>query len=138
MDLVYDIYLIFTFRGRIFYFFTYFSDIVDTVVGCGVYFDYVYASALICRPAELTFVTWLSVVGIKTVYGLGKYFRRRSFSCSPCAAKKVCVRNTSAFYLIFKCFYYMLLADHIFKCLRPEFSVKSLIRGHIKSLPSAY
>ena len=73
---------------------------------------------------------------IKTVYGLREYLGRGRLSRYPRSAKQIVVGHPTADYLVYQCFDYMLIAYDTVECLRSEFPVKGLIRGHSKvSLP---
>ena len=82
VDLVYDIYLIFSLGRCEAYFFADPSYVINTVVGSCVDLDDVHQGPAYDALADRAFVTWIAVDGRFAVYGSGEYLRDGSLTCS--------------------------------------------------------
>ena len=134
MDLIYDIYSVFSFDRRIEGFFFKLSYKIHTAVGSRVYLGGIGIFTL-GGLAIVTFETGISVLQILTVKSLCEYFRTGGLSRTPGAGKKICVGMLTAFELIFKSCGYMLLGYNIVKGTRSVFSVQCQIHYNIPPSP---
>ena len=124
MHLVNDVDLEFALRWRIFDFLTDFADIFDAVVGSGVNFNDVDASACQNIPADVAFVAGFALRGqAGTVDCAGEYFGGGGFACAARAAEQIGMGGAARFHLVFQCPHDMLLPDDAAERLRTEFSV---------------
>ena len=82
MRLVNNVNTLFKHSGSVHYTVTEVTNVVNTCVGGCVHFYYVCGSTGINGQAVFTFVTWVAVNGIKTVYNLGKNLCAGSFTCT--------------------------------------------------------
>ena len=73
MNLVDYIHTVFCMNGGIICFLTKVTDIVNTVVACGINFNNVKYRTVVNTLAYFTLIAWIAVVGIRTVDRLGKY-----------------------------------------------------------------
>ena len=91
MHLVYDIDLETSCDRRILHLLLDIPDILNTVVGCRIYLNYIYGSACCYGFAGLAFIAGTAVMlrSVRTVDCSCKYFGSRGFACPSCTTKEI-------------------------------------------------
>ena len=123
MHLIDNVDLVFSCGGRIGDLLPDFTDVVHTVVGCGIDLDDVHGSARSDGLAGLTLPAGISVHGMLTVDGLCQNLGYACLSGTSGPTKKIGVANTVRHDLIFQCFHNMVLTLHRSEGVRTEFTI---------------
>ena len=100
MNLVDDVYTIFSFRRWVLDLFPDLTDIFDAVVGCGIDLHYIQG----CSGQDLftarTFPAGTSVHRMFAVHRPGQDLRHRCLTCSAGSAEQICVADSAGADLI--------------------------------------
>ena len=86
--------------GSIISFFTKVTDIVNTVVTCGIYLDNIKYCTGINTAANFTLVTRITVNRMLAIYSLGKDFGTACFTRTSCTCEKVGIGKFTCLKLI--------------------------------------
>ncbi|CCY34123.1 dual specificity phosphatase catalytic domain protein [Ruminococcus sp. CAG:60] len=123
MNLVDNVYLIVSFCRAIGHFLADFTDVVHTVVGCGIDLDHVHRGAGLYRLTHFTFTTGASIYRVLAVYCLRQYFCNGCLTGSSGAAEQIGVSDTVRLDLIGQRGHNVILALDIIEIIRSELPV---------------
>jgi hypothetical protein len=123
VNLVYDVNPVFKIRRRINDLISDITDVINTVVRCGVHFKHVCGRTRVDRLTSGAFAARASVYGRQTVDRLGKDLRAGGLSGTSRAAEKICVRKLVVCNLVFQNRGYMLLTANFIEATRTPFSI---------------
>ena len=123
MNLVDDIYSVFTACRSKSGFITDVSDVVNAVITCGVDFHNVKDRPRLNPLTNFTFTAGIAVDRIQTVDRFGKNLGAGGFSCTSRTGEKIGVRKLTGFDLVFERRGNMRLTDNVRKDLRPVFTI---------------
>ena len=127
MDLVDNIYTAAHFRWRINRVLPQSSDVIDTVIGGGVYFQNVHTAAGIDAPAGGAAVAGVAVLQILAVDGFGQNFGTGGLTGTSGAGEQVGMAEPSRNQLIFQRLGDAPLPHYIVEGLGPVFSIQCLV-----------
>ena len=123
MNLINNIYFIFTFCRAVRNLFSDLTYIIHTIVGCSIDLDHIHCSSCLDCLAHGTFITGAAIYGMLTVDCLRQNFGYCCFTGSSGTAEQIGMSDSVRFYLILQCCYNMLLPFDIRKVVRTELSV---------------
>ena len=129
MHLVNDVHTLFDGNGGEHGLLTKLTDIVNTVVGSGIYLNDIKNAAVLDAGTGRAFAAWITVFGMLAVQGLGKNLCTGGLARSSCSDEQVRMGQPAGNYLVFQSFGNVLLTNDSVKGLRPPFPIQSLIHG---------
>ena len=103
------------------------TDIIDTVVACGIHFKDIGSNLIFYSKACFAFPAGITFAGRKTVNGLSKDLGAAGLTRSARTAKKISMRCLVIGYLIFQDTCYVILTADFVKCRGSPLSVKRLM-----------
>ena len=98
-------------------------DIVDTVVGSCVDFQYVHAGTFVDAPAGFTPVTGITVFRMEAVHRLGQDLGAGGLARTPGTGEQVCMAHLAGQQLMLQRLGNRQLTHHIIKGLRTVFTI---------------
>ena len=127
MNLVDDVYTIFSFRRWVLDLFPDLTNILNAVVGRSIDLNDVHGSTGCNIFAHGTFPTGTSVYRMLAIDCLCKNFRYACLSCPSCPAEEIGMTDTSRHDLILQRCDNMILSFYVFKFRRTEFTIQGSI-----------
>ena len=103
------------------------TDVIDTVVGCGIHFDDIGDGTRQDTAADLTLTARIAVMRVLAVESPGKQLGTGCLTRTAGAAEQISVRGLSGAYLMTEDGGNMLLSGNIVKRRRPPFAVQRLM-----------
>ena len=135
MYLVYDIYQLFSFCRRVLHTVFNITDIIHTVIGCGIDLYNIHGRARRYPFAAGAFPAGTSVRRVFTVHRLCKKLSHGGLACPPCSAEEIGMSHPVMYHLIFQGCYNGFLSLDLLEGLRPELPVQRHICHTSVTLP---
>ena len=127
MNLINNIYFIFTFCRAVRNLFSDLTYIIHTIVRCSIDLDHIHCSSCLDCLTHGTFITGAAIYGMLTVDCLRQNFGYCCFTGSSGAAKQIRMADTVMLNLICQSSHYVILTFDICEIIRSELSVKSSV-----------
>ena len=127
MHLVDDVNLVFPLCRTVGYLLADLTDIVNTIVGCGINLDHIHSGSCLDGLAHVTFIAGTAIYRMFAVYCLRQDLRNRSLTGTSGSAEQICVSDTVGLDLVGQCCHDMILAFYVVEIIRTKFTVKSSI-----------